>query len=235
MVRFGIEDAVRKCAASVNNIGGIKVFAGQLASFNTVMLPNKTDIAGDAVIAVLNAVVEGKAVASAAPADETQTKSRKGRNVKRQATQPGQKETISDFVKAVTEFDADLLSDKAIVAIFENKGLNDAYSRAIRSDGYREDMGNEIAGAAMKSGSFGDMLAAGMLMSAMGDKESPKFTKLYSHLVTVIRDPETFIKAASLAKIYYPRNMVVEAAEKKIDSQNYAKCLLAVFEPKFGS
>ena len=233
--QIGIEDAVRKFAASVNNIGGIKVFAGQLASFNTVMLPNKTDISGDAVIAVLDAIVEGRAVATAAAGQNQSDKMQPGKRSRRvqrneSSRQGGQKETIEDFVRAVSEFSADLLSDKAIIAIFENKGLNDAYSRAIRSDGYREDMGNEIAGAAMKSGSFGDMLAAGLLMSAMGDKESPKFTKLYSHLVNVIRAPETFIKASSLAKIYYPRNMVIEAAEKKIDSQNYAKCLLAVFK-----
>ena len=219
----------------VNNIGGIRTFASQLAFFNEVMLPNKTDIAGDAVIAVLNAVVEGKAVATAsaepAQTEEQSVKGRKrGRTNRTSSTQPGQKETIKDFVVAATELPADILSDKAIVAIFKNKGVADAYSRALRTDGYREEMGNELAGAAMRSGSFGDLLAAGMIMGAMGDKESPTYTKMFSHLISIIRSGETFVDAAGFAKIYYPRNMLIEAADRRMDELTVAKCLVAVFE-----
>ena len=194
--QIGIEEHVRKCAKLVNNIEGLKTFAKQLTSFNDVMLPNKTDVAGDAVIAVLN----------------------------------GQKESFKDFAAAVAELPADILSDKAIVAIFKNEGIAKAYSSALRTDGYKEEMGNELAGAVMRSGSFGDLLAAGMIMSAMGDKESPMYTKMFSHLISIMRKGETFIEAAKYAKIYYPRNMLIEAAENRLEGIALAKCLLAVFE-----
>lgn len=206
--QIGIENEVRKCAASINNISSIKIFAKQLASFNTIMLPNKADIAGATVISVLNAIVEGRAI----------------------ATLDGEKETIDDFVNAVNAFSADFLSDEAIIAIFKNESLNNAYRRAIRSDGYRDDMGNEIAGTVIKNGSFENMIAAGLLLGAMGEKESPKYTKMFAHLVSILRTPEAFIAASGYAKIYYSQRLLIEEVEKRMDDMTLAKCLLAIYE-----
>ena len=198
--QVGIEEQVRKCAASVDSTDGVKTFVEQLASFNEVVLPNKTDIAGDAVIAVLEGMNNG------------------GR------------ESIKDFGVAVTAFPADILSDRAIVEIFKSESIYNAYRKAIRRDGFKENMENELAGAAFKSGSIGDLFAAGMMANAMGvdDKESPAYTKMFAHIISIMRKKTSFVDAAGYARIYYPRNMLIEEAERRMDAVTVAKCLMAV-------
>ena len=224
--QIGIEEQVRKCAMSVSNIGGIKTFASQLAFFNEVMLPNKTDIAGDAVIAVLNAVVEGKAVATAAQSEETDTKGRKrSRSGRSSSAQPGQKETIKDFVAAVTEFPADILSDKAIVTIIVNKELISSYESALRRDGYSDEMGNRLASAAMSSGSFGDFLVAGILMSSMGDKQSPVYNQLFSRILKFIRKADAMPVICSMTHNLSVIKLVFAETQSRFDSTCLAVCV----------
>ena len=193
-----IKVAAVKLVPKLNSLGKLSVFADVIKNYEGAWV---REITGNAVIAVLDSIVEGKS-----------------------------KETIKDFVEAVSNFDGEILSDKAILRIFTDTKIISEYESAMRSDGYKDQISNEVVGSAIRGGSLGDILAAGFVAGAMGDKKSPVYNKMFSHLAESIRNSETFINVVASSKLYLLQKMVIDSAGKKIDSQSYAKCLIKAFE-----
>ena len=195
-----IKVAAVKLVPKLNSLGKLSVFADVIKNYEGAWV---REITGNAVIAVLDSIVEGKS-----------------------------KETIKDFVEAVSNFDGEILSDKAILRIFTDTKIISEYESAMRSDGYKDQISNEVVGSAIRGGSLGDILAAGFVAGAMGDKKSPVYNKMFSHIIKFVRDAGIMSAICSKTYNYALIKVVFSEVLNKFDDGCLARCINQSY-PKF--